>query len=231
MLLLGLVAGLAIGLMAGLPFPAVLAAGAAGALFAFALPIPFGLLSTRSARRAVPVDLAAPVPEPLHQDTYERLPLATRNAVIARAVAAASGSPPETVAAALPVMMGRQRISNMTSQQQSTSISAAVAQHRAIDTDQYQMILTGELDMAASACVPRDDRNRARIEQNLARLGIRLDDNFRRMMILDTALPRLGLKVTGLMERAVTGDLDLAFVVGTIRKVGEDYASRMVKIR
>ncbi len=231
MLLLGFVVGVVIGLVAGAGFPLALAAGVVGVLVAFLIPIPFGLYSQRSAGLAVPVDLAAVLPDPLSREAYAQLPLAARNAAIARALAEASGSEPETVSSALPQMMGRQAISNEASQRLAAGIAAATMEGGRIDRRRYEAIMYGELDLAVRGCAPRDDRNRARIEQNLAKLGMRLDDQTLLRAIMRMRLPRIGETVAGLIQGAFGGDVDLAFVVGTIRKVGERHAAEIAKVR
>jgi hypothetical protein len=230
-LLLGFVAGVVIGLAAGAGFPLAIAAGVVGAVVAFLIPIPFGLLSQRSARLAVPVDLAAVLPDPLSREAYAQLPLAARNAAIARALAEASGREPEIVASALPQMLGRQRISSEASQRRAAGIAATATENGRIDRRRYEAIIYGELDLAVRGCAPRDDRNRARIEQNLAKFGMRLDDQTLLRAILETRLPRIGATVADLIHGAFGGDVDLAFVVGTIRKVGERHAAEIAKVR
>ena len=190
---------------------------------------PFGLWSRAS--DAVPVDLVAPMPSPLTRESYQALPLAVRNAVIVRVVARRSGATEDEVSEALPNMMGRQAISSEAAIRRALSIGERARGGARPGDDDVLAVLQGEMDLAVRSCVPRDDRNRAAIERNLAKIGARLDERFILQMLLSTRYPRMGLDLTGVFNGAVEGQIDLAFAVGTIRKAGENSAAEMAKIR
>jgi hypothetical protein len=193
---------------------------------------PFGLRLGQSALDAVPIDLLAPIPDPLTEESYRTLPLAARNAVIVKILSRRSGDPEEEIARALPVMMGRQALDSQAGIQRALEIGGRAArsgQPRGLEA--LLTVLQGELYLAVLLCVPRDDRNRAAIERNLAKVGARLDSQFVMRGLLSTRFPRLDLTVGQIFNRAAEGQMDLAFAVGTIRKAAERTAEEMAKIR
>lgn len=120
--LIAFIIGMVVAIVIGVGFPAALVGGVIGALLAFLGQAVWGFESMRRGRDAVPVDLDMAIPDPLTQEAYERLPLAGRNAVVVREVATATGKPMETIAALLPVLMGRSRMSSLASQRGAQSV-------------------------------------------------------------------------------------------------------------
>ena len=72
-----------------------------------------------------------------------------------------------------------------------------------------------------SAAVPPNDRVRAIAERNLGRA---ITEEVTQEALLTTRLVLLNADIAQLMAAAVRGKADLAFVVGSIRKVGEHHA-------
>jgi hypothetical protein len=192
---------------------------------------PFGLGPRPRASDAVPVDLPAPIPSPLTRESYQALSLAARNTAIVGIIARQSGVTVDRVAEALPNMMGRQAIDSQAGIRNALSIGESARRGSRPGDDDVLAVLQGEMDLAVRCCVPRDDRNRAAIERNLAKFGARLDERFILQMLLSTRYPRMGLDLTGIFNGAAQGEIDLAFAVGTIRKAAENSAAEMAKIR
>jgi hypothetical protein len=220
MLVVAFVVGTLAALVLGFGFPTALLGGVAGVAIAIVAPIPFGLRSIRTGRAAVPVDLAAPVPTSLDQATYEHLPLAVRNAVIARAIAVATGRSPDQIARLLPAMMGRERLSNEATLTASSNVVADL-DPTLVNQQLYGTILRGELALAARAAMPPNDRARAIAERNLGRA---ITEEVQQMALRMSRLVRLDVTIGQLMDAAIRGEVDLAFVVGSVRKVGEHHA-------
>ena len=220
--LLGFVAGLAL----QLGVPAAIATGLAGAFVALLLPIPFGLLSMHRGRAETPIDLLEPL-GPITRANYAQLSLAARNGVIARAVGKATDTPPETVARLLPELLGRQRVSNLTTQRAAAAVMATIDPQR-IDADLYRAVLDGEVALAAQSAHPTDDPNRAAIERNMGRP---LTEAWLIAVVRTTGFARTGITIATAMDEAAAGRLDLAVVVGVIRRAGEHYAREVPKIR
>lgn len=221
------VVGTAIAFGIGLGFPAALGGGIAGVAIAFGLQFVVGLSIMRRGQAAAPVDLTAEVSEPLSREAYQRMPLAVRNAVVARTVARAADTTPERVAGLLAEMMGRTRMSNLASQRGAQSVVEAVSADR-IDTERYKLILEGEVELAAAAAMPPNDRVRAIAERNL---GQAVTPDLMRTALLTTRFPLLGrITLAEMMHGAVAGELDLAFVVGSIRKVGEKHQEGLAEL-
>jgi len=214
------IVGTIVTLIAGLGFPLALVGGAAGMVLAFAGQFLIGLTLARRGRQSAPVDLSAGVPDPLSVGAYQQLPLAVRNAVVSRAVAQATGTTPDRVAAALPDMMGRTMMNSLASQREVEAIIGSMSAAR-IDPERYDVILQGEVALAAAAAMPPNDRARTIAERNL---GQAVTPELMRTALLMTRFPLLdGLTLNQLLGRAVAGEMDLAFVVGSIRKVGEKH--------
>lgn len=86
----------------------------------------------------------------------------------------------------------------------------------------------GEVNLAARMCLPPNDRVRAVVERNF---GGPVDEGVMRIAILTTRLPRIDRTIQELVTEAKAGDRSLAFVVGSIRKMGEYHAEEVAKIR
>lgn len=219
MLVVAFTIGTIVAVIVGISFPVALLGGVAGVVIAIVAPIPFGLRSMRTARAIVPVDLAAPVPSSLDQTTYEHLPLAARNAVIARAIAVAADRSPEQIARLLPGMMGRERLSNEATLTASSNVVADLDPMR-VDQQLYGTSPRGELVLAARAAMPPNDRVRTIAERNLGRA---VTEEVTQTALLTTRMVLLDATIEQLMDAAIRGEADLAFVVGS-RKVGEHHA-------
>jgi hypothetical protein len=183
----------------------------------------------RRGQQQVPIDLAgAPDLDTASLRTgYESLPLAQRNAIIAREVARASGRPVEFIAGILADLMGRNRMSNLATQRAAAAVAEDIRADR-VDRDRVNAICAGEVSLAAQSSMPPNDRVRAIAERNL---GIAIDRSVMAQAIVTARMPRMNATVAGLIEDAVNGRRELALVVGTIRKVGEHHARGMLKIR
>lgn len=197
------------------------------AVAVFALQAAIGLASVQSAAKAVPIDLGAPTPDPLTAEAYMSLPLAARNATVARFVANVAGRPVEHVVSLLAGMMGREKMSNLASQRASEAVIGEMDPSR-IPKPDYAAVCDGEVRLAARSSLPPNDRIRAIVEQNL---GGAVDEATMVQAVVTTRLPRIGRSIGELIEDALDGKVDLAFVVGSIRKVGEHHAREMAKIR
>ncbi len=208
------------------PLGALLGAIVAVAL-AFALQLVVGLRSVHDAEVAVPVDLAAPIPANLTPDTYATLPLASRNAVIARLVAQASGRSAEHVASLMPQLTGRMKFSSLATQGATASLVSDLSPAR-VDRDATTAVCAGELKLAALASLPSNDRVRAVVERNL---GKAIDEEMATKAILACRFPLMDRTAADLIDDALDGRVDLAATVGSIRKVGEYYVREMTKIR
>lgn len=205
----------------GVPFPLSFLGGIVGAVLAFGVAIPVGLRSMRRAREMVPVDLGPGLPGHLSVAEYIALPLAFRNGVIARAVAQATGRSPEYVAQLLPTMMGRSRMANVGSQRAAAELTGDLISEQ-VDTELYSVVLEGELILAGRTAMPPNDRVRAIAERNF---GQAVTESVMRDAISTTRFPNLGrVSVQELASGASDGDVDLAFAVGSIRKVAEKHA-------
>lgn len=191
---------------------------------------PFGLRSDQRVGDSVPIDLSA-IPSMVSRESYQALPLAVRNAVVVTIIAGQSGVSAGEVAAALPAMLGVQAIVSQSALLNNQRIAERACCGARPDDGIVQTVLQGELDLAVRRCVPTDDRNRAAIERNLAKVGSQLDERFILTMLLSTRYPRMGLDLTGIFNRAVEGQMDLAAAVGTIRDAGQQCATEMAKIR
>jgi hypothetical protein len=227
-----ILAALIIGALAGYNLTSNAAGAVAGAvglpLALFIARAVIGYRSMQHGKEQVPIDLAgAP-----NLDTaslslaYKTLPLAQRNAIVAREVARAADRPVESIVDLLAELMGRNRLSNETTQR---SAAAVLDNTRAswVDMDHVAAICEGEVDLAAQSSMPPNDRVRAVFERNL---GAAVDLTFMRGAILTSRMPRMNATVDGLIEDAINGRRNLAFVVGTIRKVGEYHAREIVKV-
>lgn len=210
--------------------PAGAVAGAVGLPVAFFIAqAAIGFRSMRRGQAQVPIDLTGTpdLDTPSLQAEYESLPLAQRNAIIAQEVARAAGRPVEVVAGVLADMMGRNRMSNLEAARVADAVAQAVQAH-SVDRDRVSAICAGEVSLAAQSSMPPNDRVRAVVERNL---GAAVDRSVMTEAIVTTRMPLMNATVGGLIEDAINGRRDLAFVVGTIRKVGEHHAREMVKIR
>lgn len=226
-LIVGFVVGAGLALALGLGLLGAVAAGIVGAIAAFALPIAYGLAWARRGRATVPVDLTAELPSPLTRQAYETLPLAMRNAVIARTIAEAAGRAPDAVAALLPEMMGRTKVSSLATQRAAASLAVSVEPAR-LDRAQVATILAAEVDLAAQSAMPPNDRARAVAEQ---RLGQAVTLDLMREALLSVRFPRLGrISLADMVSGVPTGELDLAFVVGSIRTVGEKHQQEFARL-
>jgi hypothetical protein len=124
-------------------------------------------------------------------------------------------------------MMGRTRMSNLATQQAAQLVLESVSPTR-IDDERYGLILEGEVELAATAAMPPNDRVRAIAERNL---GQAVTPDLMRTALLTTRFPALGrISVAEMMHGAVTGEIDLAFVVGSIRKVGEKHQKGLAEL-
>lgn len=227
MFLIAFIVGVVVAIAMGVGFPAALVGGVVAVVIAFVGQAVVGLESMRRGRAAVPVDLDAATPDPLTQEVYERLPLAARNALVAGTVATATGRPVEAIAGLLPEMMGRSRISNLASQRGALYVMESLDPTR-LNRATVSAILEGELAMAARAAMPPTDRARAIAERNL---GAAVTPDVMRQALLTTRFPRIGRASTAeLMAGALDGDVDLAFVVGLIRKVGEKHQKSLAEL-
>lgn len=218
------------GLIEGLPKLVVSAVALVLVIMIFiAGQLIIGQRSMRLGQAQVPVDLAGvPTLESASlAAAYETLPLAQRNALVAVELARASGHSVETIADLLPDMMGRNRISNLATQNAAAAVRHDLRVER-VDADRVRAICAAEVDLAAQVSLPRDDRVRALVE---ARTGLVADRTTMATSIRRTRLPALNMTVGDLIDEVVRGQRDLAFVVGTIRKVGEFHAAEMAKIR
>lgn len=178
-----------------------------------------GWLFMRRSRAAVPVDLDSQPPSPLTASAYVSLPLALRNGIVARVVATATDWSPESIAAVLPELMGRNRVSSMATQRAAAVIRARVEPAK-IDPQECGAILEGELALGVQLVGSISDSARAVAERNL---GKPVTADVLRDTLLTTRFPSLGREsMRDLMEDARTGRTDLAFVVGLIRKTAEN---------
>jgi hypothetical protein len=203
--------------------------GAVGlVMLAFAAQFMIGTRFMRAGGEQVPVDLAG-APD-LRTDRlrtgYAVLPLAQRNAIIAREVARSAGREPEAVALILADMMGRNRMSNLITQRAAESVAADVRPFL-VDGDRASAICAAEIDFAAQSSMPPNDRVRAIVERNFGRA---VDQLTMAQAIMTSRLPRMDATVMGLIDDAISGRRNLALVVGTIRKVGEYHAREVAKI-
>lgn len=227
MFLIAFIVGTVLALVVRVELPVALLAGVGGVAVAFAAQFVIGSAMMRRGRMDAPVDLAAPIPEPLTRASYQSLPLAARNAVVARAVAHAAASTPEHVAGLLAEMMGRTRMSNIATQRGAHALLLGTSAAR-VDIDRYNLILESEVEMAAATAMPPTDRVRAIAERNL---GQAVTPELMRTAVLTTRFPLLGrLSVAEMMDQALVGQIDLAFVVGSIRKVGEKHQQGLARL-
>jgi len=196
-------------------------------LAAFAVQYAVGTRSVQEAKVAVPVDLTAPTPKPLTSESYAALSLAARNAVVARLVAQASARSLEEVVDLLPDLMGRTRVQTEAKLRATASVMEDSSRGR-VNRVAAAAVCAGEVKLAARSSVPNNDRTRAAVERNW---GAAVDEDTMTTATLAARLPRIDRSVSELVDDAVNGRANLAFVVGTIRKVGEYHAREMAKIR
>jgi hypothetical protein len=201
--------------------------GVAAGVGVFVLQYAVGSKSVREAKIAVPVDLAAPVPASLMPDSYAALPLASRNAIVVRLVAQASGRSIDDVTELLPDLMGRTRVQTEAKLRATQSLMGS-SSSAGVDRAAAAAVCGGEVKLAARASLPTSDRIRAVVERNM---GAVVDEETMTKATLTARLPRIDRSIAELIDDAVTGRANLAFVVGTIRKVGEFNAREMAKIR
>lgn len=225
--------GLIVGAIAGYALTSSVAGAVAGAIglpvALFVAQAAVGFRSMRRGQEQVPVDLAQTpdLDTAALGATYESLPLAQRNAIVAREVARASGRPVEVIVGILADLMGRNRMSNIATQQAAASVANDIRPDR-VDRDRVSAICAGEVSLAAQSSMPPNDRVRAIAERNL---GVAIDRSVMAQAILTTNMPLMHATVAGLIDDAINGRRDLALVIGTIRKVGEHHAQGMAKIR
>jgi len=212
--------------VSGSPFGA-LGLGVAAFVGVVAVQYVLGTKSVREAKIAVPVDLAAPTPTRLTPDAYGALPLASRNAVVVRLVAQASGRSIDHVAELMPDLMGYTMVQTEAKLRAAQSLMQSSSSAR-IDRAAAAAVCTGEVKLAARASLPTSDRTRAVVEPNM---GAVVDEATMTKATLTARLPRIDRSVAELIDDAVNGRANLAFVVGTIRGVGEFHAKGMAKIR
>lgn len=174
-----------------------------------------------------PIDLSVPTPTPLTPSTYGALPVASRNAVVARLLASVSHEDPETVAALLPNLMGHRRAPNKGAEQKRRLIMAANWKISPTDGQAISAACQGELRLAANASLPQTDQAR---EFAARTLGQPADESALRKAALKARLGT-GKTLGELIDDAVAGRVDLAFTVGTIRRVGQLQAREFAKIR
>ena len=225
--LVALIAGVLIGWFATESPIGAIGGGVVAVVVVFVLQAAVGIAVTGRARGAVPVDLSTPTPDPLTPDAYAGLPLAARNAVIVRIVSLTSGRSAEHIVTLLPELMGRQRVSNIATQEAAASLVADL-NAACVPRASVSSVCAAEVRLAGKAALPANDRVRAIVERNW---GGAVDETTMAQAILTSRLPRIDRTVTQLVDDAMSGRADLAFVVGTIRKVGEFHAREMAKIR
>lgn len=184
-------------------------------------------IRSRTPLPAEPIDLSVPTPSPLTPSTYAALPEASRNAVVARLLAGVSREDPETVAALLPNLMGHKKAPNKQIEAKRQLIMAANWKISPAQGQAISAACHGELRLAAHASVPQTDQAR---EFAARTLGGPVDDEAMRKAALKARLGT-GQSLAELIDDAVSGRVDLAFTVGTIRRVGELQAREFAKIR
>lgn len=212
--------------VSGSPLGAV-GLGVVAVVGVLALQFALGTKSVQEAKIAVPVDLAAPTPTSLTPDTYAALPLASRNAVVVRLVAQASGRSIDHVTELLPDLMGRTSVQTQAKLRAAQSLMES-SSSAGVDRIAATAVCEGEVKLAARASLPTSDRTRAVVERNM---GAVVDETTMTKATLTARLPRIDRSIAELIDDAVHGRANLAFVVGTIRKVGEFHAEGMAKIR
>jgi len=227
MLAIAFVVGAVIGWAVSSSLVGALGGAIVAVVLAFAGQYALGTRSVREAKVAVPVDLTAPTPKPLSAESYAALSLASRNAVVARLVAQASGRSLDEVVDLLPDLMGRTRVQTEAKLRATANVMEASSRGR-VDRAGAAAVCAGEVKLAARASVPNNDRTRAAVERNWG--GV-VDEDTMTTATLTARLPRMDLSISGLIDDAVNGRANLAFVVGTIRKVGEYHAREIAKIR
>lgn len=225
--------GLIIGAVAGYALTSSAAGAVAGAIglpvALFIAQAAIGFQSMRRGQEQVPIDLSGTpdLDTPSLRAAYEALPLAQRNAIIAQEVARSAGLPVEVMPKILADMMGRNRISNLETARAADAVARDVRADR-VDPDRISAICAAEVSLAAQSSMPPNDRVRAIAERNL---GIAIDRTVMAQAIMTTRLPLMNATVMSLVDDAMNGRRDLALIVGTIRKVGEQHAREMAKIR
>lgn len=227
MFLVGLIVGASIGWVATTNIIGALVGAVLGVAVPFAAQYILGMRSVAAARKEVPIDLTVIVPGELTKEAYVALPLAARNGVIATLIASASSTSPEPVAGLLAGMMGRERMSNLASQRAADELIRSLDATLVVP-EQFRAVSDGEILLAARSSLPPSDRVRTVVEHNLGRA---VDETVMREAVETTRLPLAGGSIRDLADRAIAGDVDLAFVVGSIRKVGEYHAREIAKIR
>lgn len=187
------------------------------------------LRTSRSPRAmaAEPIDLSVPTPPRLTPSRYQAMPLASRNGVVARLVASASREDPETVAALLPYLMGRKSAPTEQAEQERRLIMSANWTISPEDSEAIYAACQGELRLAAKASLPQTDRAR---EFATRTMGEPVSEGAMRRAALKARLGT-GQSLADLIDDAVAGRVDLAFAVGTIRRVGALQAREFAKMR
>jgi hypothetical protein len=200
---------------------AVIAAGAA-----IAIRPKMTAAFARKARLAEPVDLAAEAPARLTPESYAALPLEVRNAVVVRLVGEACGMDPEAVVPLLPNLLGRTRALTRSDWRTKQAILAATRPTPPEKRKILSAVCQGELILAARASIPTGERAREFTEKSL---GAPANEKTMEKATLDARLgPR---SVAQMIDDAVAGTANFAFVVGTIRRVGEFHARQLAKMR
>lgn len=212
--------------LTGTEFGAVVGALVAAAV---GLMAQYAVRTTRSreAAPAEPVDLSAPTPARLTPSTYAAMPLASRNAVVARLVAGVSGEDAEIVAALLPNLMGRKKAAVRSDEEKRQAIMAANRETTPLEREAISAACQGELRLAAQASLPQTDRAREYAAQTL---GEPASEAAMKRAALKARLGT-GQSLAELVDDAVSGRVDLSFAVGTIRRVGEFQAREFAKMR